>query len=191
VAAALAQFHAYTFFTRPRAEDVLGEDYDAAGRPDREKLASLQLPPDGDYFLCGPNPFMTNMTAALKSLGLPDSAIHQEAFGSDAGAVGEKNQPHPPAKDPNADPAIPAPVITFAKTGISFNWQPRFSSLLEEAEACNAPVSWSCRVGVCHRCETTLFSGDVDYTSPPLDPPAGGNILICCSVPRMDCQLDI
>jgi ferredoxin len=52
-------------------------------------------------------------------------------------------------------------------------------------------VNWSCRVGVCHRCETTLFSGEVNYITTPLDQPTGGNVLICCSTPRTDVQLDL
>ena len=53
-------------------------------------------------------------------------------------------------------------------------------SLLELAEACDVPVRWSCRTGVCHNCESGLISGAVDYKPDPLDPPAEGNVLICC-----------
>ena len=48
------------------------------------------------------------------------------------------------------------------------------------------PVRWSCRTGVCHTCETTLIAGDVDYSPDPVEPPADGSALICCSQPRDD-----
>ena len=35
-------------------------------------------------------------------------------------------------------------------------------SLLELAEACDVPVRWSCRTGVCRTYETALVVGDVD-----------------------------
>ncbi len=53
------------------------------------------------------------------------------------------------------------------------------------------PVRWSCRTGVCHNCESGLISGSVAYQPDPLDPPAEGNVLICCSRPQGDVVIDI
>jgi len=53
------------------------------------------------------------------------------------------------------------------------------------------PVRWSCRTGVCHTCETALIGGDVEYDPEPLDPPAQGDALICCSRPRGEVILDL
>ncbi|PRC61491.1 hypothetical protein C6A85_08520, partial [Mycobacterium sp. ITM-2017-0098] len=36
---------------------------------------------------------------------------------------------------------------------------------------------------MCHNCETALLSGSVRYDPEPLEPPAEGNILICCAQP--------
>ena len=47
------------------------------------------------------------------------------------------------------------------------------------------PVRWSCRTGVCHNCETGLISGSVIYRPDPVEPPAAGNLLICCSQPQV------
>jgi ferredoxin len=63
--------------------------------------------------------------------------------------------------------------------------------LLELAEACDVPVQWSCRTGVCHTCELALMSGAVDYSPDPVEPPAEGNILICCSKPVGGIVLDL
>ena len=48
------------------------------------------------------------------------------------------------------------------------------------------PVRWSCRTGVCHNCESTLIAGGVDYDPDPVEPPAEGSVLICCSRPHDD-----
>ncbi|HEX3924349.1 MAG TPA: 2Fe-2S iron-sulfur cluster-binding protein [Streptosporangiaceae bacterium] len=66
-----------------------------------------------------------------------------------------------------------------------------YASLLELAEACDVPVRWSCRTGVCHTCETSLMSGAVRYAPEPVDEPAGGSALICCSQPREDLVVDL
>ena len=67
----------------------------------------------------------------------------------------------------------------------------RLRSLLELAEACDVPVRWSCRTGVCHTCETTLIAGNIGYSPDPVEPPADGNALICCSQPNNDVALDL
>jgi ferredoxin len=59
------------------------------------------------------------------------------------------------------------------------------------AEACDVPVRWSCRTGVCHNCETALIGGDVSYRPDPVEPPADGNALICCSRPQGDIVIDL
>jgi ferredoxin len=71
------------------------------------------------------------------------------------------------------------------------SWQGEKVSLLELAEACDVPVRWSCRTGVCHTCECALIGGAIDYLPEPLEPPAEGNVLICCSRPRGDIEIDL
>ena len=74
---------------------------------------------------------------------------------------------------------------------LALRWDSAFQSLLELAEACDVPVRWSCRTGVCHNCETGLIAGTVDYLPDPVEPPGDGNLLICCSRPRADIVLDL
>jgi ferredoxin len=83
------------------------------------------------------------------------------------------------------------PRISFAGAGLTVSWDSKFQSLLELAEACDVPVRWSCRTGVCHTCECGLISGSVKYDPEPLEPPAAGNLLTCCSRPRKDLVIDI
>jgi ferredoxin len=44
---------------------------------------------------------------------------------------------------------------------------------------------------VCHRCEIGLVAGMVKYDPDPLEPPAEGNVLTCCSQPRGDVVIDL
>jgi ferredoxin len=94
--------------------------------------------------------------------------------------------PHPPAGEPGDGPAV-----SFARSGLTVAWADGRDSLLELAEACDVPVRWSCRSGVCHTCETGLLSGEVLYTTEPVDPPGDGDVLICSARPVGAVVLDL
>ncbi len=81
--------------------------------------------------------------------------------------------------------------MSFARSGLDVRLDARFHSLLELAEACDVPVRWACRTGVCHSCETALIAGSVSYQLDPVDPPAAGNALICCCQPEADVVIDL
>ncbi len=190
--AGLARGRSYVCYSRPAAGDTLGQDYDAAGHLDVATLDAFAVPRDGDFYLCGPARFMHDLTAGLAARGVPPDRIHTEIFaGLEAmtpGVVGgAQPAPHVPSDDPGS-----GPLVSFARSGLAVHWSPsKHRSLLELAEACDVPVRWSCRTGVCHSCESGLVSGSVAYDPEPLDPPAEGNVLICCSRPRGDVVIDI
>jgi ferredoxin-NADP reductase/predicted pyridoxine 5'-phosphate oxidase superfamily flavin-nucleotide-binding protein len=68
-------------YSRPRAEDVLGSDYQSAGRVDGGLVRALAIPPGAHYFLCGPTAFMAEIQAALEDAGVTPDKIHTESFG--------------------------------------------------------------------------------------------------------------
>ena len=47
------------------------------------------------------------------------------------------------------------------------------------------------RTGVCHTCEYGLVAGKIGYRPDPVDAPADGNLLICCSQPAGDIVIDL
>lgn len=97
-----------------------------------------------------------------------------------------KHAPHPPRGH-----AGTGPRVSFVRSGLTVRWDPACQSLLQLAEACDVPVRWSCRMGVCHTCETGLVAGRVRYSPDPLDPPGKGTALTCCSQPTEDVDLDL
>jgi ferredoxin-NADP reductase/MOSC domain-containing protein YiiM len=189
---ALPHGRSYVCFSRPASSDKLGEDFDAAGHLSGPVFGKAAIPGESDVYLCGPAPFMEDMKAALAAYGIPPERIHIEIFnGSEpmtpgvAGAV--TRSPHPPDGD-----AVTGPMVSFARSGIAAHWNASlYQSILELAEACDVPVRWSCRTGVCHNCESGLVSGAVAYGPEPLDKPAEGNILVCCSQPTRDVVIDL
>jgi ferredoxin-NADP reductase/MOSC domain-containing protein YiiM len=187
--AGLASGHRYVCYSRPGAGDVEGRDYQTRGRLSAPALAALGVPRDADAYICGPAAFMAEMSAALAGLGI--GRVRTEIFGAAPGltpgiAPAAAQPPHPPAGEP-AD----GPLVEFARSGLTVHWDPGQASLLELAEACDVPVRWACRTGVCHTCETGLLSGTVGYAPDPVEDPADGSALICCSQPRGDVVLDL
>jgi ferredoxin len=77
------------------------------------------------------------------------------------------------------------------RSGLTVPWGARFASLLELAEACDVPVRWSCRTGVCHNCECTIVDGELEYVIEPVDRPPEGRTLLCCAVPKSDVVLEL
>ena len=189
---ALTNGRSYVCYTRPDSIDKTDQDFNATGRFSRSVLQELGLPRDADIYLCGPTQFMGDMKQVLTALGVAPERVHVEIFnGGESMTPGVVNAatraPHPPTNE-----AKTGPLVSFARSGISAHWDaPRYASLLEMAEACDVPVRWACRTGVCHNCESGLVSGTVVYEPEPLDQPADGNLLVCCSQPAGDVVIDL
>ena len=189
---ALPHARAEIFYSRPAPADREGVDYTRTGRLSAERVPELRLPADADAYLCGPEAFMDSMTASLVHAGLDPARVHTEAFGAGPALTpGMKPPGAAPAPHRPAGPAGTGPAVAFARSGLTVPWNDRQESLLELAEACDIPVRWSCRTGVCHTCELALLSGQVDYSPDPVEPPSDGDILICCSTPAGGIVLDL
>ena len=161
------------------------------GRLTKDKLAGLDVPASASAYVCGPASFMTDMQEALTAIGADPARIHTELFGAlppvNPGLIGQtRRPPHAPTGPPGT-----GPLVTFARSGISAPFAASRRSVLDLADACDVPTRWACRTGVCHTCTTPLLSGDVTYSPDPLEPPADGEVLICCAQPRTDIVLDM
>jgi ferredoxin-NADP reductase/MOSC domain-containing protein YiiM len=189
---ALPQGRSYVCYSRPGPGDRMGEDFDTTGHLSRSVFDEVHLPREADVYLCGPAYFMEAMKEALAMVGVARERIHVEIFnGGESmtpGVVGGATRaPHLPRDGVGA-----GAQVSFARSGVAPRWSPSaYRSILELAEACDVPVRWSCRTGVCHNCESGLISGAVAYEPDPLDPPADGNVLICCSRPQGDVVVDL
>jgi ferredoxin-NADP reductase/MOSC domain-containing protein YiiM len=187
--ARLTSGHRRICYSRPGPNDVEGRDYQTQGRLSASVLATLNPPRDAQAYICGPAAFMADVSAFLAGMGIDQ--VRTEIFGATPAqtpgiAATAARPPHPPQGAPGQ-----GPQVAFARSGLTALWAAGYSSLLELAEACDVPVRWSCRTGVCHTCETNLMSGAVSYAPDPVDDPAAGSALICCSQPAGDLVLDL
>jgi hypothetical protein len=95
---------------------------------------------------------MAEMKETLAESGGAPQRIYSEILNGgeirNTGIVGGVTRaPHLPAGE-----ADTGPLISFARSGIAVHWKPSaYQNILELAEACDVPVRWSCRTGVCLR----------------------------------------
>lgn len=188
---ALVRGQSHIVYSQPGPEDQVGLDYDSAGHLDVPLLNRLGLARDADFYLCGPPSFLRNFTEGLRTWGADSTRVHAEAFGpGESITPGIARASRPPVHRPAGTPGL-GPQISFTRSGLTVPWDSRFISLLELAEACDVSVRWSCRTGVCHTCECALIGGAVNYRPAPLEAPAEGNVLICCSQPSADVEINL
>jgi ferredoxin-NADP reductase len=187
---ALPQARRHLYYSKATPAE-LDRDHAEAGHLTKEKVAALGLPASASAFICGPASFMADMQDALAGAGLDAARIHTELFGTlppvTPGVTGKTRRP--PHQPPG--PAGTGPLVTFARSGLAVPFGDGWHSVLDLADACDVPTRWSCRTGVCHTCVTPVLSGDFAYSPDPLEPPADGQVLICCARPRTELVLDL
>ena len=189
---ALTHGRSYVCYSSPGSGDKMGEDFDLTGHLSRLDFDEIGVPREADVYLCGLTRFMADMKQALATLGVAPERIHVELFNDSEpmtpGILGAATRvPHPPRDD-----ASTGPLVSFARSGVAAHWKASaYQSILELAEACNVPVRRACRTGVCHSCDSGLVSGAVKYGPEPLEQPADGNVLVCCSQPIRDLVIDL
>jgi len=187
---ALSRGRRQVLYSRPGPEDHVGVDFDAPGRLGVPVLEELGVPRDADFYLCGPTAFLHDLSAGLAAWGVATHRIRKEIFGPGESLTPGMSVERRPVHEP-VGLTGQGSQVSFARSGLTVRWDAKYPNLLELAEACDVPVRWSCRTGVCHNCEIGLISGAVSYQPDPLDPPAAGHVLICCSQPQEDVVIDL
>lgn len=179
----LGNFQVHVWFSRPRSEDQKGRDYQHEGRVTPDALRQLLPSNNYEFFLCGPGPFMNAITEGLRAWGVPDSAVHFEAFGP---ATVKKAAPAAAVAVPAGQPA---PRVRFAKSGKECPWQAGLS-VLELAESLGIRIDAGCRAGSCGSCLVAIKEGSVEYLQKPEAQPEEGSCLTCICRPKSDLVLD-
>ena len=192
--AALAHGRSYVCYSRPGAADRIGRGlrrrratcrasvFDAGRRPARRR----RLPLRADALHGGDE---GGARGARRRAGADSRRALQRQRVADPRRGRRGDARAAPARRTTPTPArwCRSRAAASPRTGTPSAYQ----SVLELAEACDVPVRWSCRTGVCHNCESGLVSGEVVYGPEPLDQPAEGNLLVCCARPRGDVVIDL
>ncbi len=145
------------------------------GRPDPEFIRqAIDDPTDVAVFICGPKPFLSDMTDACRQRGVPHKSIHIDPFYS----------PPSPNLEPR-DPPKPGPFrVRWPDNSIS-SWTPDEGTLLDLAEAAGHHPPAGCRSGACGTCQASV-SGETCLLLDTFAQPGEGRTLLCSSVPVGD-----
>ena len=182
--------HVHIRYSQPEPDDLEGRDYDSRGRLDLALMKQVLPFDDYDFFICGPTPFMRSLYCGLLSLGMSEERIHYEFFGPGS-MLAEDSKPAAALDSPTAEAELAGGTqVTFARSGLTANWDPACESILDLAERQGLSLPYSCRSGICHTCECELTEGEVDYLDAPLDEPEPGHVLICCSTPKTNLVIE-
>lgn len=172
--------------------DTVSSSHRWSGYTGRLTLPMLQLmTPDfmeRKVFCCGPARFMEGMRNMLKDAGFNMEQYYEESFDFGAETAGT-------IEEPTAAPEISDQTyrVSFAKTGHVVEVSPGMTILSAAKEAGLLPMS-SCQRGICGTCKSKLVSGEVDMQhgggirQREIDQ---GKILICCSTPLTDVEVEI
>ena len=80
--------------------------------------------------------------------------------------------------------------VIFKKSGVTADWTGKELSLLDLGEANGLDLPFGCRQGNCTMCQQPLDAGEVTYPEGHNGVPDDGNILLCCSQPKGDVEID-
>ena len=176
----------------PGPDDLEGRDFDSAGRLTASLLAELAPPRDAEAYLCGPGAVHGRDQRRpgrdrARRRAHPHRAVRAGA-GPDARhrrrpRRGRRTRPpaRPEAARRSSSPAATSPSRGAATTAACSS-SPRPATCPSAGRAAPASATTARR---------RSSPATLDYGPDPVEPPADGSALICCSQPRDDVVLDL
>lgn len=155
------------------------------GVPSRSRFAELARPfAEREVFLCGPTPFMDEVTHALRDLGVPRKRLHIERFRS------LSDDPFDPPVETATAMGRPDSSVQVELDGErhTFRW-PAGTKLLDLLRDRGLDAPFSCREGACGACACRVTAGEVKMLrNEVLDQAdlAEGYALACQALPVTD-----
>ncbi|SEH70119.1 ring-1,2-phenylacetyl-CoA epoxidase subunit PaaE [Rhizobium tibeticum] len=134
------------------------------GRVDVEKCAGLfkhwiDLKAIDTVFICGPEPMMLSIAAALRDHGMREEQIKFELFASSQ--PGRARRRAESAAGVDKDTACQATVMLDGATRV-FKMPKQGQTLLEAALENNMDAPYACKAGVCSTCRAKVLEGETE-----------------------------
>jgi ring-1,2-phenylacetyl-CoA epoxidase subunit PaaE len=134
------------------------------GRLDAEKCAALfrgwvDVKSADTAFICGPEPMMLAVAAALREHGLRDDRIKFELFASSQPGRARRKVVSAERSDQHASCEA---TVTLDGATRSFTFPKQGQSLLEAALENKMDAPFACKAGVCSTCRAKVIEGEVE-----------------------------
>lgn len=144
-----------------------------------------------ETFICGPAGYMASAKSLLEELGYDMEKYHEESFDFGVPTVPAPTAA-PPVEQGSEDEAAVGFSVEFARSGRMITCRPD-ETLLEAAIAAGMRPMSACGQGMCGTCKVSMLAGEVDMKHNGGIRPkeiANQKVLMCCSKPLGDIQLD-
>ena len=163
------------------------------GRIDNRKGAQLNkclidIESFHEFFLCGPEGMISEVSRGLRELGIAEPQIHYELFFASAEDAAIAIARHRARAQEYAGLSTEVTVKSSGRE-VSFALSADGENILDSALAAGLDLPFSCKGGVCATCKAKLIAGQVDMDlNHALSPTeiADGFVLTCQAHPISD-----
>jgi ring-1,2-phenylacetyl-CoA epoxidase subunit PaaE len=121
----------------------------------------LDLNSVDEFFLCGPEAMISEVSRGLRASGIDEARIHYELFGAsadDAAAVVEKHH----ARARRLGGRVCSVTVKSDGRETTFDLNPDGENILDAATEAGLDLPFACKGGVCATCKARLTSGEVE-----------------------------
>jgi ring-1,2-phenylacetyl-CoA epoxidase subunit PaaE len=145
----------------------------------------LDLGNTDEFFLCGPEAMISEVSRGLRASGVDEARIHYELFGAsadDAAAVVEKHHEHAQRR---AGKVCAVTVISDGRE-TTLEMSPDGENILDAAGDAGLDLPFACKGGVCATCKARVTEGEVEMDlnhALEADEVAAGYVLSCQAHP--------
>lgn len=157
----LDRFHLIPVFSQERQDNDLfnGRINNAKGAELIRRL--LPLNSFDDFFLCGPESMISEVTRGLRAEGVPGERIHYELFSASAEDAAQRVHKHEQrAQRYGSRKSLVS--VRFKGREHRFELEADGENLLDRGRATGLDLPFSCKDGVCATCKARLLEGQVD-----------------------------
>lgn len=157
----LDRFHLVPVFSEELQDAELfnGRINNAKGAEFIKRL--LRLDGFDEFYLCGPESMVSEVTRGLRGEGIPPERIHYELFSASAEDAAERVRKHEERARRYGSDAAKVSVRLNARRYF-FDLEYNGENLLDRANALGLEVPYSCKDGVCATCRARVLEGRVE-----------------------------
>lgn len=137
------------------------------GRINNKKGAELQsrklitINEFNEFFLCGPEAMISEVSRGLRSEGIDESQIHYELFGASAEAAQAAVQKHHERAEKYGKLVSNVTLMSGGRR-VNFDLSADGENLLDAGIDNGVDLPFSCKGGVCATCKAKLIEGEVE-----------------------------